>query len=162
MPVPVDPGSHGVLVVTPGRASSSTAAVAVEGVTVHVVASPGAVVPSPPAAQVPAPYATRTHTAAWLVGAAGIAALGVGTYFGARALAERSLSDVSCAGGVCGSAIGLRAYESARGDALAADVALGIGIAALAVGGVLLLTTGAPQQKGAGIRLTGPGLRAAW
>jgi len=161
VPLPVDPGPHGVLVVAAGRESVSTAVLVAEGSTVRLVVAPGTVLPSQDVARV-MPPSSRTHTAGWLVGAAGIASLGVATYFGARALAERSLSDVSCAGGVCGSAMGLRAYQSARSDAVAADVALGVGIAALAVGGILLLTSGGSPPSATGLRLTGPGLGAAW
>ena len=160
VPLPVDPGPHSVLVVAPGRESLSTVTVAVDGETLRVVAAPG---PSTgPLVAPEAPPAAPAHTAAWLVGAAGIASLGVGTYFGARALAERSLSDVSCAGGVCGSALGRDAYESARRDAVVADVALGVGIAALAVGGYLLFGTGKDSRTGTALLLTGSGVRGAW
>src|ERR1019366_4996520 len=152
--LPVDPGPHSLLIVAPGHEARTMAVVAVEHELVRVVVSLG---PSSPAAGVvsrgpavlPDPVVPRevvrpapTHTAAWLVGAAGIASLGVGTYFGARALAERSISDEGCTGGGCANAMGLRAYESARSDARVSDVALGIGIVGLAIGGYLLLTSG--------------------
>jgi hypothetical protein len=160
VPLPVDPGSHSVLVVAPGRESRTTTSVAVEGETTRVVAAPGP--SSGPLVAHEASPATRAHTAAWFVGAAGIASLGVGTYFGARALAERSLSDVGCAGDVCGSVLGRDAYESARSDAVAADVALGVGIVALAVSGYLLLRTQGDSSARTALQLTGSGVRGAW
>jgi hypothetical protein len=159
-PLPVDPGPHTVLVVAPGRESRITAVLAVERETVHVTASAGATTPQealPPAAP------AHNHAAAWIVGAAGIASLGVGTYFGARALAERSWSDASCTGGRCASAAALGEYQAARSDARASDVALGIGVVALAVGGFLLLTSSSSDaHAGMALRVTGTGLGGAW
>jgi hypothetical protein len=172
--LPVDPGSHSVLIVAPGRESRSVTVVAAERELVRVVvslgadASAGAIVSSGlAAAAIPvAPHEVGrpapTHTAAWLVGAAGIASLGVGTYFGARALAERSWSDASCTGGACANAAALGEYQSARSDARASDVALGIGVVALAVGGFLLLTSGSDATAGTALRVTGSGLGGAW
>jgi hypothetical protein len=159
-PLPLDPGPHTVLVVAPGHESRITAVLAVERETVHVTASAGATTPQeapPPAA--PAHH----HAAAWIVGAAGIASLGVGTYFGARALAERSWSDASCTGGMCANAAALGEYQAARSDARASDVALGIGVVALAVGGFLLLTSSSSDaHAGMALRVTGTGLGGAW
>jgi hypothetical protein len=172
--LPVDPGPHSVLIVAPDHGSRSMTVVAVERELARVVVSLGpdasageavshgpAILPSPVTphdAGRPAP----SHTAAWLFGAAGIASLGVGTYFGARALAERSMSDQSCTGGVCANALGLGAYESARSDARASDVALGVGIVGLAVGGYLLLTSHAEAPDGTALRVTATGVGGAW
>jgi hypothetical protein len=159
-PLPVDPGPHTVLVVASGREARITTAVATERETVHVTVSAGAGSP-PEAARFVAP--AHHHTAAWLVGAAGLASLGVGTYFGARALAERSWSDASCTGGTCANAAAVGEYQAARSDARASDVALGIGVVALAVGGFLLLTSSSSDAHGgAALRVTGTGLGGAW
>jgi hypothetical protein len=154
--LPMDPGPHGVLVVAPGYEPRSTTVIALEGENVRVVVSPGPAVPHEPARPSP------RHTAAWLAGAAGIAFLGVGTYFGARALTERSMSDASCAGGVCSSGVALGEYESARSDARACDVALGVGVVAVAVGAYLLLTSGHEARTGTVLRVTSAGLGGAW
>ena len=155
-PLPLDPGPHGVLVVAPGYEPSSTTMIAVEHETVRILVSPGPAVPH---------ESTRPSTtpiAPWVAGATGLASLGVGTYFGARALVERSVSDASCAGGVCSSGAALGEYESARSDARACDVALGIGIVALAVGGYLLLTSGREAHTRTALHVTGAGLGATW
>jgi hypothetical protein len=156
VPLPMDPGPHGVMVVAPGYEPSSTTVIAVEHETVRVVVSPG------PAVRRETSRPSTTPAAVWLAGAAGIASLGVGTYFGARALAERSMSDASCRGGVCSSGLAVAEYASARGDARACDVALGVGIVALAVGGYLLLTSGREARAGTALRVTGAGLGGSW
>ena len=157
-PWPVDPGLHGVLVVAPGHESRSTAVVAAEGETVRVVVAPGPVVPQ----EIIAARPPRSHTVAWLVGATGVASLGVGTYFGGRALAERSVSDGTCAHGVCADATGLGAYESARSDARVADVALGLGVVALAVSGYMLISSGTEAPAATAFQVTGAGLGGTW
>ncbi|MFI5302355.1 MAG: tol-pal system YbgF family protein [Polyangiales bacterium] len=155
-PWPADPGWHSVLVVAPGRESRSIAFVAVAGETLRVVALAGAPLPVQPRP------AQSGHTAAWLLGAAGIASLGVGTYFGARAVAERSMSDAGCTGGVCMTPSELATYESARSDARVSDVALGLGIAALAAGAVLLITSGSGGQSASAFRASSAGVGGAW
>jgi hypothetical protein len=155
-PFPVDPGPHNVLVVARGHEAMSTAVVAAEHVTVRLAVSAGPVFPH----EVASPAPSRVPM--WLVGAAGVASLGVGTYFGGRALAERGESDASCASGVCATATGLAAYQAARSDARASDVALGIGIVGIAVGGYLLLTSGSDNHAATAVRVTGAGVGGAW
>lgn len=156
-PMPVDPGAHRVLVVAPGRVSTASSVVAAEHDTLRVVAAPGPLLRDDPARPPP----PRSRATAWLVGAAGLASLGVGTYFGARALGERSTSDAACEGSVCASASGLDAYASARNDARIADVALGLGVVGLAVGGILLVTTGRAAPT-ATAWISGAGLGGTW
>ena len=155
-PFPVDPGPHNVLVVARGYEATSTAVVATERATVRVAVSVGPVVPH----EVARPAPSRTPV--WLVGGAGVASLGVGTYFGARALAERSVSDAACAAGVCANATGLAAYQSARSDARVSDVAFGISIVGVAVAGYLLLTSGSDNHAATALRVTGGGVGGAW
>jgi hypothetical protein len=155
-PWPADPGPHVVLVVAPGREARIVTVVAVEGATTHIVVSPGPTVTralaSPP----------RDRTATWIVGGAGIVSLGVGAYFGGRALAERSASDAGCPGGVCATATSVSTYQSALGDARASDVALGIGAAALVVAGCLLLTSRDTASGHTALRLTSTGIGGTW
>jgi hypothetical protein len=131
--------------------------VAVEHETVRVVVSPGPVAPH----EMPPASPSSTHAAVWIVGAGAIASFGVGTYFGARALAERSMSDASCIGGAC-TVVGLGGYESARSDARAADVALGVGVVALAISGYLFLTSGRDAPARTALRIEGSGLGGTW
>ena len=156
VPWPVDPGSHSVLVVASGHESRTITLVAKEGETERVVAFPGPAVP-PKAARPP-----HDHIAAWIVGGVGMASLGVGTYFGGRALAERNVSDRGCTGGVCANATSLGAYDSARTDARVSDVALGLGGVALAVGGYLLFASGREAHTDSALRVTATGVGGAW
>ncbi len=115
VPVPVDAGAHVIEVTAPGRKKwtrtvqlDKPGAITVEVPTLElepVASSAPAVIPpsSPPLAptssavlsdQVP-PHGTQ-HTAAWVVGGVGIAALGVGTVF---ALRTKSKND--SARGIC-------------------------------------------------------------
>ena len=149
MPLPVDPGPHGVLVVAPGYESSSTTVIARERETTHVVVGLGLPNRHPEVGP-----RQPSQLAPWLVGAAGIVSIGVGTYFGARALAERSMSDASCTAGLCTSGAALGEYGAARSDARASDVALGVGIVALAVGGLLLVTSSSDARVATALRMT--------
>jgi hypothetical protein len=155
-PWPLDPGPHVVLVVAPGREARIATVVAVEGETTHLLVSPGPSVTREPASP------PHDHTVTWIVGGAGIVSVGVGAYFGGRALAERSASDAGCPGGVCATATSLATYQSAVGDARASDVALGIGAAALVVAGCLLLTSRDTTSARTALRLTSTGIGAAW
>jgi hypothetical protein len=171
VPLPVDPGPHSVLVVAPSREAKTFTVAAVERETTRVVASTGDPIgPHDVSRPEPSSHAA-SHAAPWLLGAAGVVSLGIGTYFGSRALVERSWSDASCTGGVCSNAAALGEYDSARSDARASDVALGIGIVALGVGGYLLLvsgreahaanTTGGPVA-GSAVQVTAGGMGCAW
>jgi hypothetical protein len=166
VPLPVDPGPHSVLVVAPGRESRAMTVVAVERETLPVVTAPGPLLPrevsrpAPSLALSLAPAPSRP--AAWIAGAAGVVSLGVGTYFGSRALAERHWSDAACTAGLCVNAAALAEYESARSDARAADVALGVGVVALAVGGYLLLTSRTQARAVAALRVSAAGMGGAW
>jgi hypothetical protein len=151
----LDPGSHVVLVVAVGHESVSTPVVLAEHDAIVAVVSPGAAVASPTPRQAP------TYAAVWLTGAAGVLSIGVGTYFGGRALAERSLRDAGCTGSTC-SALGRTASDAAQNDARIADIALGVGIVALAMGGVLLLTTGGHDRGGIAWRVSPGGVGGAW
>jgi hypothetical protein len=155
-PWPLDPGPHVILVVAQGRQANIATVVAVEGETIHLVVSPGPLTTRATAGP------TADHAATWIVGGAGLLSLGVGAYFGGRALAERSASDAGCPGGACASAASMATYQSALGDARASDVALGIGAAAIVVAGCLWLTSRDTTTARAALRLTSSGIGGAW
>ena len=101
------------------RESKSVAVVALEREAVHIVVSPGPVVAHDVLVPPPSPPPAPTHTAAWVIGAGAIASFGVGTYFGGRALAERTISDAGCTRGACSCGraerLRLRALRRSRG-----------------------------------------------
>jgi hypothetical protein len=162
VPRPVDPGPHSLLVVAPWREARTVTVVAVEHETLRVVASAGPPLQHEVARPALAARPAADRTAAWVAGGTGVALLGVGTYFGSRALAERHWSDASCAEGVCANAAALAEYQSARSDARVSDVALGIGVLALAVGGYLLLTLRHEGRPLRAVAVSAAGMGGAW
>jgi hypothetical protein len=150
--LPINPGTHVVLVTAPGRVPERTTVYAAEGERLSLSVHTGA------AEAVPI-----RRTLGWSAGAAGVASMGVAAYFGARALSERNTSDAHCSNGLCADSVSLGSYESARSDALAADVGLGIGLVALAIGGYLLLTSSADEASpSSAVRMSATGLGGVW
>ncbi len=161
--LPADPGPHSVVVVAPGRAARSYAVVLAPGQRLTLRAETGA--PIAEAGGTDRPPGAHVPTAAWIVGGIGVSALAVGAFLGVRALSERSASDGLCTMGVCRDQAGLDDYDAARSEALGADIALGIGAVALAVGGYWVVTsmTGARSSPAAAsLRVTPSGVGLSW
>lgn len=78
----------------------------------------------------------------------GAVALGVGTYFGVRALSLGSESADHCPGDVC-DAQGYAAYDDGRTAAMASNITVGVGLVAVVAGVVLLLTAEDEPAKSA-------------
>lgn len=104
------------------------------------------------------------RTAAYIVGGAGVVALGVGTYFGLRALSLRHQSDDHCPADRC-TPEGVRLNDSAKRSALGADIGVGVGIGAVAVATYLFVTSShwKPGDSRAGggaplVPVVGPGV----
>ncbi len=146
LPLPVDPGHHVVTVLAPGHAPQRIQVDAREGENAEVIASVG-----------PPVRTSVTRTGGWILGALGVAALASGGSFGFLALEERQSSDAHCANGVCSDAASLRDYGQARTDARIADVMLGVGVVAVVVSGVLLLTSKPTETLGTGSALASNG-----
>ncbi|MEZ4230106.1 MAG: hypothetical protein R3B89_13095 [Polyangiaceae bacterium] len=113
-----------------------------------------------------APPKDETHgppvSAYWLLGG-GALALGIGSYFGVRALSEKSTADDLCPTTRCTSAEGVSADEDARRFALYSDVGVGLGIVALGVATYLFLTdTNSRPRSGLRLRLAGRAGSASW
>jgi hypothetical protein len=140
--LPVDPGPHVVLVSAPDRFDRRYDVVVRERQVLELDARPGDAAP----ARVQ-PTTSPRRTAGWIAGGVGLAAVGVGTYFGLRALGDRSTSDSLCPGNACVNARGLEAYEDARTHARVADVAIGVGIVALATAAFLVITGGDEPRR---------------
>jgi len=126
-PVPAPPGAAAA---TPVPAAADAPLVPGAPVTQGVVVATG--VGSPPAA---GPYATHGSLVVPIVlGAAGIAALATGTYFGARTFSEKAARDAACVGGCVSDAVTHDA--DARSSATVSTVSF-------AAGGALVLAAGA-------------------
>jgi hypothetical protein len=104
------------------------------------------------------PRADRTP--AYVVGGAGVLALGVGVAFGLRASDKESDAKAGCPSGcVTREAADLNA--SARSSALIANISYGVGVAALATGAYLFFSSGSSESAsapgGRGIAQAGTG-----
>ena len=161
VPVPVDAGAHEIAATADGRAPwQATIAVEGEGKTEHIEVPP-LTTPSPTATA--SPTATETtstststatstqRTSAWILGGAGVVALGVGAFFGLHSLAKRDDAQPHCTADACDpSGIALRDQALGAGDA--STVAFVIGAAAITGAVILYLTSPSP---------TSPQLRAS-
>lgn len=163
-PVPVDPGPHEIVVSAPGKerwqrtvsaAEGATAkvtvprdlpnaAIAVAPVQTTVPAAPPPVdvAPEPVTTDFPEPVVERgstQRTIGWVVGAAGLAGLGVGAGFGIDSLSKRSDADQHYNGDLCdATGVGLRDQAIRSGNV--STIATIAGGAAL-VGGIILVAT---------------------
>jgi tetratricopeptide (TPR) repeat protein len=152
VPLPVDPGSHVIVVSAPNCAARRITLTVSAGESVEFIAQPG-----------PRKNRSVARGAGWIAGGVGLASLGTGAFFGVRALEEREASDAHCARGVCTDPHSLAAYEAARADARVTDVAIGVGVVALAVGGYLLATSrGWDAARAVGAHVSPSGIGAAW
>ncbi len=155
-PIPLDPGSHRVVV-----------SVGADGyeVTVQVPATPGehsVDVPlddahrmaQPPRVPVTTTGVDARAIAGWSTVGAGLIGVGLGSYFGARALSLRDDSDTRCRGTVC-DAVGLELYDEAHINADAATVAFAIAGAALATGTGLLIWVATDGSQNASVSVAG-------
>jgi hypothetical protein len=165
--VPLDPGAHVVRATADLRAPWQTSIhVGSSGDVVSLeiprLAEPASPSPrSSPLSSSPSPLATSPATASssgtrrtlgWLVGGLGVVSLGLGGYFGVRALGTQSDADPYCHDGAC-SRPGVELVDDARGQALVADIAMGVGLVAVVASGILLLGgrdhDAAPSLRGA-------------
>jgi hypothetical protein len=165
--LPVDPGDVEILATAPGRQPFRAVVHVDEGrqVTVDVPALPETATtatttttPVPP--PVPPPADTNETSPlrpiGIVVGAVGVVAIGVGSYFGARAISKWNDSNSLCPGttGCSPSAVSLA--NDAKQAALIADVTIAAGAVALAAG-IVLYVIGAPksvQARAAGVAIS--------
>jgi hypothetical protein len=147
--VPFDAGDVEIVASAPGRKAFRTTVRAEEGRPVSVEVPPLEVeaVPEAPAPVAPheeeAPRPSTLRPVGIAVGAVGVAALGVGAYFGLTAISKWNDSNKNCVGSLCNAA-GLAASQDAKQAATLSDVTFGIGLAAVATG-IILFVVGAPK-----------------
>ena len=134
-PLPLDPGTHLVEIESAGRTLwSGPVNFARDGVT-NVVTLVGVQVAGGSGAPVDVPQ-TRW---AYVLGATGVVALGLGSYFGLRAKAEWDERNAHCAGGTCDDRA-VSASDNAHALAIASDVGFGIGVTSVALAAFFALT----------------------
>jgi len=103
----------------------------------------------------PAETGTVDHTLAFVVGGAGLAAVGVGVIFGVRAADQEDESKADCPS-TCLTEEGAELNEKARTSALVSNISYGVGIAAIATS-IYLYFSASPSSDVA--KTTSPGLR---
>jgi len=149
--LPLDPGEHFIEAVAPGKKGWRLSVRLESGPSLIEVAvpmlddAPAPLVSPAPETHPTAPMAPQERgsakTAGFIVGAVGIAAIGVGSYFGLRTLGKKSDADDLCPTNRCaGDPRITELDDSARSSALVSTIAFGAGIAALAAGALLVLT----------------------
>jgi hypothetical protein len=145
--LPVDPGDIVVVATAPGRKDVRLTVHVAEGQqqNVELLPLPPASLAPPPARPVAPPeeHASALRPVGIGVGLAGLAAIGVGTYFGIRAIGKWNDSNTACPGTTCSDPNGVTLANDAKSAARIADVTLGAGVVAVAAGVVLYLV-GAP------------------
>lgn len=166
--IPRDPGEIAIEASAPGHetwktsvklgAANATANVKVPPLKPLEVA-PGEPAEPPPAAAVEGPAPARgaaaparsgggtTRLVGLVVGGAGVVGLGLGTFFGVRAISKNSEAEGYCKGGAtCEDPRGVTLTDEASGAATASNVAFGLGAAAV-IGGAVLYFVVAPRQS---------------
>jgi len=100
------------------------------------------------------PRARSASALGWIVGGTGLAAVGVGSYFGLRAIAKRKDSDQQCPKDTC-SDYGVALNDQAKTAAWVSNVSFGVGLVGIAVGTYLIWLTPAstPDRTGKAPRI---------
>jgi hypothetical protein len=149
--VPVDPGDHAIEATAPGKKtykstfhvdpqSSSNVDVPALADAPVPVTPPPPVVAEQPHDEAPTDNGTK-RTVGYIVGGAGIVAIGVGVYFGVRTLSLASDVSSACPNGPCTSPDAIDKNSTAHTDALISDITIGVGVVALAASAYLILTS---------------------
>jgi tetratricopeptide (TPR) repeat protein len=180
-PVPVDPGEQKLTAAAPGYAAWSTtvdlppngARLVVDVPKLQALppsetpqpplplaqsgpTEPAAAATPPPSAAEREPRTTYHKPLAYALGGVGIVALGVGSYFGVRAISENNKADEACPALNCGTAQGREHNDAAHSAATAANILVAGGAALLAAGIVVFLVR--PREDEVNVALTtGPG-----
>jgi hypothetical protein len=174
VPTPLDPGKHVIVADAPGKATWTETVELGEGesktVSIPALDSDGTAVAAPllplpastdakpaptpkPAAAPPTPAPSNEHGSRWAsssakvglgVGAVGLVTLGIGSYFGLRAMSKWDDAKQHCDGSACDQT-GVDLHHTARvsGNVSTALFALG----AVAVGTGIVLVLNAPHGK---------------
>jgi hypothetical protein len=143
--VPVDPGDHRIEAIDGGRnVWATTFKVGPKADARTVVIPKLALRPEP--AREPSEQAERGRgrglpLSVPILGAVGVAALGVGTYFGFDAIGKRRDATSMCPSSPCANAEGVSRNREAQTAATVSTIGFAVGVGALVVGTVLLLTS---------------------
>jgi hypothetical protein len=106
--------------------------------------------PDRPASEAPPP---ARRAVGYSIAAAGLAAIGVGSYYGVRTLSKKREGDLHCTGTFCDDQ-GLELQDEARTSATVSTVSFALGIASAAVGGWLIVSAGASKPPRSSLEVT--------
>lgn len=141
-PLPVDPGAHRFSASAPDRETRSVEVTVAAGARVTDVVIPVLVVASSHESGEGAPASgSGRKTTGYVIGLAGLAAIGVGVGFGVDALAKQRESNDKCPTDRCTDAAAVSASDRAVTSAWVADIAIGVGLAAVGVALYVVLTS---------------------
>jgi hypothetical protein len=167
--VPVDPGDHVVTALAHGakpwsaqvhmgtQGDAQVVTIPALGPVVEVAAAPAINTPLAPGGPVvppssalspgsePPPAASSTRTQGYVVGAMGVTSLGIGTFFGIRAITQSSDAKSQCpTAPACTNSAAIDTNTDAKTSAWISDVALGLGVVGVAAGAYLVF----PHPRG--------------
>jgi hypothetical protein len=156
--VPIDPGQHAIEAKAAGKTPWSSTFTVDTGpsekvITIPELSNEKSAAPPPPVTAAPAPpppakdeppreetsRGGTQRTLGWIIAGAGVVGLGVGGFFGARTLSQKSTVDAHCAGSFCDDD-GLAANDRAKSAATISTISFIAGAALIAGGVVLVLT----------------------
>ncbi len=165
---PLDPGEHTVVVSAPGKKSWQTTVRLAQGPVVVDVEVPAleelpvarpVIPPAPRDVPESAPPDGRgQRTVGYVVGGAGVVALGVGVVFGLRTLGKKSDADALCPNNKCaGDPRVADLDDAAKSSALISTIAVGVGAVAIAAGLYLVLAAPVAGVKSAAVAISPTG-----
>lgn len=171
--VPADPGTHVVRASRPGRADWSMRVELKTGRAERVdvpeltplqgARKPGA---EPSKGEASSQQDGQDHEgrriAGIISGGLGLAALGLGSYFGLQAIDQRSKSDAECPSDTTCTEEGVRLNDSAQQAAWFANIGIGLGLIGLGAGTYLIVTAGSSDTRADRPRTGSLELRGIW
>lgn len=172
-PIPIDPGTHEIEATAPGYTVWSTTTQIGDSGDLKAIAVPKLVpVPAsntaapPPPKPTPADGAPRgggsgLRTAGFVIGGAGVAALGLGAVFGILAAGQASSAEddpALCPNKRC-SPRGREEINAAKTKATVSTFGIGVGLAAISAGAILVLSSGPSSTAGADAAADAAGAR---
>lgn len=153
LPLPVEVGPHRITARAPGHTERGFDVDLPEGEKIEIVVGPGpltaASVPTPstaPSVESEPAATSSLRPVAYVAGGLGILGLGIGTFFGVRALQSASDTSGHCDGDVC-DATGVAARHDEQLSGNAATIALVSGATLLTGGAALRVLTPSPAER---------------
>jgi len=162
--LPVDPGEHVVVVEAPGTRPAEFRSRVSEGESAVLTVTPGAPLgateppPPPPNPELKTP--PPNHTAAYVIGAVGIAGLVTGAIAGVLVLDKKSTVNSECVGKQCSQA-GVDAANAGKTLGVITTVGLVTGVVGLGAASYLFVSVPSPTESAHSSAYL-VGLRAKW